>query len=82
MLPLVKGALLGKLEGTADGEKVKSEGARTIPPRENGGNADIKNLSRGSKVWLPVYVSGANLSVGDIHFSQGDGEISVILCIS
>jgi formamidase len=39
-------------------------------------NCDIKNLSRGSKLWLPVFVDGANLSMGDMHFSQGDGEVS------
>ena len=58
-------------------EKVGREGARTIPGRpEHGGNCDIKNLSRGSKVFLPVHVKGAKFSVGDLHFSQGDGEIS------
>ncbi|KAK4664507.1 uncharacterized protein QC763_506160 [Podospora pseudopauciseta] len=58
-------------------EKVGLQGARTIPGRpEHGGNCDIKNLSRGSKVYLPVHVPGANFSVGDLHFSQGDGEIS------
>ena len=50
--------------------RIKSEGARTIPPREHGGNVDIKNLSRGSKVFFPVYVQGAKLSMGDLHFSQ------------
>ena len=43
---------------------------------EHGGNCDIKNLSRGSKVYLPIHVKGAKFSVGDLHFSQGDGEIS------
>ncbi|GAB7366274.1 hypothetical protein MBLNU230_g7831t2 [Neophaeotheca triangularis] len=58
-------------------DKVGKEGARTIPGRpEHGGNCDIKNLSRGSKVYLPVHVKGAKFSVGDLHFSQGDGEIS------
>ncbi|OJJ82540.1 acetamidase/formamidase family protein [Aspergillus glaucus CBS 516.65] len=58
-------------------ERVAREGARTIPGRpENGGNTDIKNLSRGSKIYLPVHVPGAKFSVGDLHFSQGDGEIS------
>ncbi|KAK5958053.1 hypothetical protein OHC33_001243 [Knufia fluminis] len=58
-------------------EKVGREGARTVPGRpEHGGNCDIKNLSRGSKVYLPVHVKGAKFSVGDLHFSQGDGEIS------
>ncbi|KAJ8111597.1 hypothetical protein OPT61_g5847 [Boeremia exigua] len=66
--------------GSADAqlkERVGKEGARTIPGRpEHGGNCDIKNLSRGSKVFLPVHVKGAKFSVGDLHFSQGDGEIS------
>ncbi|KAK4136159.1 hypothetical protein BT67DRAFT_448430 [Trichocladium antarcticum] len=58
-------------------ERIGREGARTIPGRpEHGGNCDIKNLSRGSKVYLPVHVAGAKFSVGDLHFSQGDGEIS------
>jgi len=57
--------------------KIGAEGARTIPGRpEHGGNCDIKNLSRGSKVYLPIHVKGAKFSVGDLHFSQGDGEIS------
>lgn len=58
-------------------ERIGREGARTIPGRpEHGGNCDIKNLSRGSKTFLPVHVPGAKFSVGDLHFSQGDGEIS------
>ena len=48
---------------------------RTVPPREHGGNCDIKDLSRGSKIYFPVYVPGGGLSMGDLHFSQGDGEI-------
>ena len=52
-------------------EKVGREGARTIPGRpEHGGNCDIKNLSRGSKVYLPVHVKGAKFSVGDLQFSR------------
>lgn len=35
-----------------------------------------KNLSRGCSLYLPVFVPGANLSMGDMHFSQGDGEVS------
>ena len=65
--------------GTAKGDvkaKVAAEGARTVPPREHGGNCDIKDLSRGSKIYFPVYVKGGGLSMGDLHFSQGDGEIT------
>jgi len=74
-LPQAKGALCGQLTGDA-AQRVAHEGARTVPGREHGGNCDIKNLTRGSRIFLPVYVPGANLSVGDLHFSQGDGEIS------
>ena len=51
-----------------------AEAARTVPPRENGGNVDIKNLSSGARVYFPVFVPGALLSVGDLHFAEGDGE--------
>jgi formamidase len=68
-------AHMGRLSGDAK-DTAAAEGARTVPPREHGGNCDIKDLSRGSRVYFPVYVSGAGLSVGDLHFSQGDGEIT------
>jgi formamidase len=74
-LPNANLAALGSLTGK-DYDRVAKEGARTVPPREHGGNCDIKNLSKGAKLYLPVYVDGANLSVGDLHFSQGDGEIT------
>jgi formamidase len=73
--PTPENAVLGTLTG-AEFDRVAREGARTIPPREHGGNCDIKNLSRGSRIFFPVYVDGANLSLGDLHFSQGDGEIT------
>src|SRR5437879_13883023 len=66
---------MGSLQGDTY-QRAAREAARTIPPRENGGNCDIKNLTRGSRVYFPVYVKGANLSMGDLHFSQGDGEIT------
>ncbi len=74
-LPNKDSVVLGSLSGRKF-DQVAREGARTVPPRENGGNCDIKNLTRGSRVYFPVFVDGAKLSVGDLHFSQGDGEIS------
>ena len=73
--PFAGTAHMGKLTGEAKA-KAAATGARTVPPREHGGNCDIKDLSRGSKIFFPVYVDGAGLSVGDLHFSQGDGEIT------
>ncbi|MGH1482531.1 MAG: formamidase, partial [Geminicoccales bacterium] len=68
-------ALMGQMSGAA-GQQAGLEGARTVPGREHGGNCDIKNLSRGSRCYFPVYVKGGGLSMGDIHWSQGDGEIT------
>src|ERR671930_559963 len=73
--PLPDSAILGTLEGD-EFDRVAGEGARTAPPRENGGNQDIKNFTAGTRVFYPVYVEGAKLSLGDLHFSQGDGEIT------
>ena len=50
-------------------------GLRTIPPRETGGNLDVRQLVAGSKLLLPVQVDGALFSAGDLHFAQGDGEV-------
>ncbi len=74
-LPNPENAHMGMMKPAAAKEAMK-EAVRTVPPREHGGNCDIKNLSRGSKIFFPVYVKGGGLSMGDIHFSQGDGEIT------
>jgi formamidase len=55
-------------------EPIASEALRTIPPRETGGNFDIKQLTAGTTLLLPVYTPGALFSAGDSHFAQGDGE--------
>jgi formamidase len=56
-------------------EPIATEGLRTIPPRENGGNLDVRHFSPGSKIYFPVFVDGALFSLGDAHFAQGDGEV-------
>ncbi|HEX9134438.1 MAG TPA: acetamidase/formamidase family protein [Ktedonobacteraceae bacterium] len=48
----------------------------TIPPRENAGNIDIRNLTPGSRAFFPVLVPGALFSCGDCHSAQGDGEVN------
>jgi acetamidase/formamidase len=47
----------------------------TGPPRNFGGNMDVKDIAAGSIVYLPVYQSGALFSAGDGHAVQGDGEV-------
>lgn len=46
-----------------------------VPPREQGGNLDVRDLVQGSRLYLPVAVPGAIFSVGDTHAAQGDGEV-------
>jgi formamidase len=65
LMPLADGALPANLGG---------EALRTVPPREVGGNIDIKQITPGATVLMPVYVEGALFSSGDVHFAMGDCE--------
>jgi acetamidase/formamidase len=49
---------------------------RSGPPGAFGGNLDIKHLTAGTSVFLPVFHPGARFYVGDPHGAQGDGEVS------
>ena len=68
-------ALLPDPEGAVPtDEEIAREGLRTIPPRETAGNIDIKQISPGTTVLLPVYAEGGLVSTGDVHYAQGDCE--------
>ncbi|MEF8799825.1 MAG: acetamidase/formamidase family protein [Halolamina sp.] len=49
----------------------------TMPPRQVGGNMDVKHLTAGSSLYLPVEAAGALFSIGDCHAAQGDGEVCI-----
>lgn len=49
----------------------------SVPPGAHGGNIDIALLTAGTSLLLPVQVPGALAYVGDPHFAQGDGEVSL-----
>jgi formamidase len=53
---------------------IAAEALRTIPPREQAGNVDIKHLTAGTRLFIPVDTPGALFSAGDAHFAQGDCE--------
>ncbi|MBA2692855.1 MAG: acetamidase/formamidase family protein [Rubrobacter sp.] len=55
-------------------ESIASDALRTVPPRENAGNIDIKQFSPGATMLIPVHVPGALPSTGDVHYAQGDCE--------
>lgn len=48
-----------------------------LPPGKFGGNMDIRHLTKGTTLFLPVQVEGALFSAGDCHAAQGDGEVCV-----
>jgi formamidase len=53
---------------------IATEALRTIPPREQAGNVDIKQLAAGTRLFIAVDALGALFSAGDGHFAQGDSE--------
>ncbi len=74
LTPQPLGALPADVCGSEGTHKDKC--LRTIPPRENGGNMDVKQMQVGTTLLLPVFIDGAGLFVGDVHYAQGDGEVS------
>jgi acetamidase/formamidase len=63
--------MIGTL-GTAPAREVFSNAW----PGRHGGNMDAQEVTTGATVYLPVYVPGALLHIGDVHAIQGDGEIN------
>ena len=54
----------------------KTKCLRTIQPRENGGNMDVKQMVKGTTLLLPCFIDGCGFFIGDVHYAQGDGEIA------
>lgn len=69
---------IGALPDAVCGPKgtYKDKCLRTIPPRENGGNMDIKQMVVGTTLLLPCYIDGCGFFIGDVHYAQGDGEVA------
>ncbi|MEM0909227.1 MAG: acetamidase/formamidase family protein [Pseudomonadota bacterium] len=72
--PQPVGALPADICGPDGSHKDKC--LRTVPPRENGGNMDVQQMQVGTTLLLPCFVDGCGLFVGDVHYAQGDGEVS------
>ena len=45
------------------------------PPSRHAGNMDNRELVAGTTLFVPVFVKGALLEIGDGHAAQGDGEV-------
>lgn len=49
----------------------------TAPPGPFGGNMDLREMTEGTTLYLPVFMKGALLWTGDSHAGQGNGEIDL-----
>ncbi len=63
--------MIGVIGTTPADEEIK-----TNMPGRHGGNMDVKHMKKGSILYLPVYVPGGLLAMGDLHAAMGDGETS------
>lgn len=83
LLPLAEGGPpmiefpLAPFLGTMGVAVAGGERPHSVPPGSHGGNIDIKLLTEGAVLYLPVQVEGALAYVGDPHFAQGDGEVAL-----
>lgn len=83
LLPLVEGAEptvrfpLAPFLGIMGVAVAGDERPHSVPPGPHGGNIDIALLTVGATLYLPVQVDGALAYVGDPHFAQGNGEVSL-----
>jgi len=63
-------------ELTAEVDVVVARQQASGPPGHFGGNMDLKHLTAGTNLFLPVFRAGAQFYTGDPHSAQGDGEVS------
>lgn len=61
--------MIGRI-GTAPADR----SVPSVAPGPHGGNLDVREITTGATVYLPVFVPGALLSAGDVHAAMGDGE--------
>src|SRR5919206_473063 len=63
--------------GTTGVPGADMRGTPIPPPHAGGGNIDLRHVTAGSTLYLPVEVEGGLLSLGDAHAAQGDGEVAI-----
>ena len=49
----------------------------SVAPGSHAGNIDLKDLTAGSSLFVPVAQPGALIFTGDSHALQGDGEVNI-----
>jgi acetamidase/formamidase len=49
----------------------------SVAPGQHAGNIDVKEMTAGSTLFVPVWQPGGLLFTGDSHALQGDGEVNI-----
>jgi acetamidase/formamidase len=67
---------LGPFQGTVATAPQAGGVVSSVPPGQHAGNIDLRELTEGSVLYIPVWQPGAKLFTGDSHAAQGDGEVN------
>lgn len=67
---------LGPFQGTVATAPQAGDVVSSVPPGQHAGNIDLRELTEGSVLYIPVWQAGAKLFTGDSHAAQGDGEVN------
>lgn len=68
---------LAPFPGTVGVARAEPGQYSSVPPGRYAGNIDIRDLTEGATLYVPVFVDGALLWTGDSHAAQGNGEINL-----
>jgi acetamidase/formamidase len=67
---------LGPFQGTFGVAPAEVGVVTSVPPGQHAGNIDLRDLTEGSILYVPVWQPGARIFTGDSHAAQGDGEVN------
>jgi acetamidase/formamidase len=68
---------LAPFQGTFGVAPAQGGVVSSVPPGQHAGNVDLRDLTEGSILYIPVWQAGAKLYTGDSHALQGDGEVNL-----
>jgi acetamidase/formamidase len=68
---------LGPFQGTLGVAPAQGGVISSVPPGQHAGNLDLRELTEGSTLYIPVWQPGAKIFTGDSHAMQGDGEVNL-----
>src|SRR5919197_1011935 len=68
---------LAPFQGTLGVAPAQGGVVSSVPPGQHAGNIDLRDLTEGSILYIPVWQSGAKIYTGDSHALQGDGEVNL-----